>query len=406
MKSNYLIKLLLLVGVAFLFSCEEGEFREPLEKSDAVPQNVSEITFTSLAGAVKMSFTLPDDPNVSHVSVKYETTSGIERVLTSSVYSNSIILDGFADLEEHEIEIYTVSKGNVKSEVITKSVSALEAPIWKVQRELEFPVQFGGFNIEGTNADSSIVSVLIMEKNEFDEFEVSITKSFATALKKIERKIRGLDTSVYVYKVFVMDKWKNSTDTTTIEIKPLFETRMLKENYKYYPLSGDAPQVSNNPVGPEAAFDGRNGWGFVSFTTDKQPELGPHMLTYDVGEEFRLSRWWYQPYPEFGWDPALIQYYYLATLKEFEIYGSTAPSVSGDLDDSWTLMGSFVIEKPSGAGYGKDTPEDIATAEAGLSFEFSPDLPKVRYIRIRCLENFVGGPYFNIGEMEFFGDPR
>lgn len=405
MKKINIIGLFALLQVLFLSCVEDLDYRQPLSNSNDVPQNVGEISYKSLAGAVRLNYELPNDPNVSQVRAKYTLSTGKERLISASVYVDHMVLDGFADTEEHEIEVYTVSKSNVQSEPVKLNVTAAKAAIWKVKETIEFTDQFGGFNIEGFNSDTAIVSIFVMERNAFGEFEVNNFTSFATTFRNITRKIRGLDTLTYEYKYFIMDKWENSTDTSTVKVNPLYEAAIPKSGYRNFRLPGDAPQVTNGSS-VQGAWDGRNFWPNCSFTSQELGGNDPHMITIDMGLEVQLSRFWYRPYPEFWWDPSLIQYYYLTTMREFEIYGSQSPSLKGQLDSTWVLMGHYEIEKPSGSSYGNDTPEDVATAEAGLNFEFDVNLPKVRYIRIRCLRNWADGTAQNIDELEFFGDPR
>lgn len=405
MKVKSFFKLVLAVPLVFLACGEEEVFREPIDHGNAIPTNVSEVTYQSLAGAVKLRYQLPKDQNVSQIMASYILSTGKERTISASVYTDFMILDGFADTLSHDIEIFTVSKSGVKSNPLIHSVKANTAAIWKVKNSIEFTNQFGGFNVEGVNLDTAAITIYIMERNSFNEFEVNNFKSFATTFQNITRKIRGLDTLVYEYKYFVMDKWQNSTDTTLVSVEPLYETGFPKSGYKNYKLPGDAPQVTNGAT-IEGAWDDRHFWPYCSFTSQELGGKNPHVITIDMGLEAKLSRFWYRPYPEFWGDPNTIQYFYLTAMREFEIYGSIAPNTNGKLDSTWVLMGSFEVVKPSGSAYGNDTPEDIAYAEAGINFEFDVTLPRARYIRIRCLRNWADGTAQNIDELEFFGDPR
>jgi hypothetical protein len=93
-------------------------------------------------------------------------------------------------------------------------------------------------------------------------------------------------------------------------------------------------------------------------------------------------------------------------MKRFEIYGSANPSLNGALDATWVLLGSYEVVKPSGTAYGQDTPKDRETAAAGFNWDLDLNAPKVRYIRIRCLENFAGGTAQSINELKVYGDTR
>jgi hypothetical protein len=93
-------------------------------------------------------------------------------------------------------------------------------------------------------------------------------------------------------------------------------------------------------------------------------------------------------------------------MKRFEIYGSANPNPNGALDNSWVKLGSYTITKPSGLPYGVENNLDMQTAVAGWDLDVDLSAPKVKYIRIRCLENWTGGTGLNIDELRVFGDPR
>jgi len=75
------------------------------------------------------------------------------------------------------------------------------------------------------------------------------------------------------------------------------------------------------------------------------------------------------------------------------------------MDASWIKLGSYVLKKPSGPGP-TETVEDQTAAAAGFFFEADINAPKVRYIRIRCLENYAGSCPMSVDEIRLYGDPR
>ena len=395
--------LLLLIGLMMIMaSCDSDlEFREPSGSDTSVPGSISNVIVQNLPGKAKLTYTLPGNQNLLYVKAVYNLPSGRKMEVKSSYYSNNLVVEGFADTNEHEIQLFAVSRNNVSSEPVTVTVKPLEAPIWKVFRSIEVKNAFGGYNLTAANPDSADISILIMKKNVFNEFEVDNHKSIFTSTKDITSKIRGLDTVNYQFMIFVQDKWGNSTDTTSTVIKPIFEAELSSTKFRPFVLPGDAPQVTNG-ARLEYAWDGRLGWPWVSFTHQVNGGPDPHMITFDTGVLAKLSRVWIRPFPELN--PP--QFYFLTTMKRFEIYGSESPTLNGALDESWVLLGAYEVLKPSGTGYGQDTPEDRETAAAGFNWELDISAPKVRYIRIRCLENFAGGTAQSINEIKVFGDTR
>ena len=61
--------------------------------------------------------------------------------------------------------------------------------------------------------------------------------------------------------------------------------------------------------------------------------------------------------------------------------------------------------KPSGLPYGQCSAEDVELALAGFNYDLDPNAPKVSYLRIKSLENWIGTSWMEILEVSVFGDP-
>lgn len=400
MKLQSINSLVIAVFMLVIISCTKGiGDHEPITKSDAVPATVKNLQTTNQKGKATISYTVPNDPNLLYIKATYTIKTG-EAEVKASYYANSLVLEGFGDTLEHEVKIYSVSRSEVVSEPTIVKVKPLEAPIWDVFRSIKIENAFGGYNMSASNAGKANVSILVLTKNAFNEFEVDNNKSIFTNVDAIDSKVRGLDTLDYTFGFTVRDRWGNTTDTVYRQVQPLYETIFPKAKFKEFYLPGDAPQVTNGAA-LRYAWDGQYGWPWTSFTDQGAGGQGPHTVTLDMGAIGKVSRVWYRPYQEWGG-----QYYYLTTLRRFEIWGSENPSLSGAYDNTWKLLGTYEIKKPSGLPYGTDDANDQAIASAGLNFEVDLNAPKVRYIRIRCLENWAGGTAQNINELAVYGDPR
>ncbi|MCH5718271.1 DUF5000 domain-containing lipoprotein [Niabella hibiscisoli] len=84
------------------------------------------------------------------------------------------------------------------------------------------------------------------------------------------------------------------------------------------------------------------------------------------------------------------------------------PAVGQATANGWINLGYFRLkDKPSGLPNPQYTDADLQFWNAGFSYDFSLDLPKVRYIRLQCLQNVsLTNNFFNIAELSFWGDPR
>ncbi len=389
---------LLAVGTALgLVACDDNlEFRQPLGTDMTAPPPVTNVQVENLDGKAKISYTLPKSDNLLYVKANYQLASGQMMEAKATFYQDTIVVEGFADTLEHQVALYSVSRNEVASDPVFVTVKPLEAPFMRVFKSIDVVDAFGGYNLNALNPSRDNIAIMVMRKNEFDDFEVDNFKSVFTRTDEITSKIRGLDTVAQELAIFVKDIWNNSSDTLYTTIRPIYEAKLDPQPFRAFVLPGDAPQVTNG-ARLEYAWDGRMGWPYTSFTHQINGGNGPHIVTFDTGVLAKISRVWIRPFPEGD------RWYYLSTMKRFEIYGSESPSLSGELDDSWILLGSYEVVKPSGLPYGTDSAEDQATAAAGFSWEVDLNAPKVRYIRIRCLENFAGGTAQSMNEIEVYG---
>lgn len=389
--------LLLMLGT--VVSCRKSEGHKPINNDATVPDPVKEVSIVNRPGKATIKYQLPNDERLLYVKAVYTPTSGVPAEAKASYYQDSLIVEGFADTREYEVKLYAVSRSGVESEPVVVKVQPLEAPIWKVFKSLEVENAFGGFNIKALNPTKDNIGLVVLTKNQFLEYEVDNNKSVFTNIDTILQKVRGLDTMDIRIGFLVRDRWGNTTDTLYKDLKPIYEVQLDPSKFRAVTLPGDAPQVTNG-ARLEYAWDNRLGWPYTSFTHQVNGGPQPHMITFDMGITSKLSRVYIRPYPEGD------RFYFLTTMKRFEIYGSVNPSSNGALDASWELIGYYEVVKPSGLPYGTDNNLDQTTAAAGLNFDVRLDAPKVRYMRIRCLENFAGGTAQSINELKVYGDPR
>ena len=402
MKTIFKI-LITFAAIPILFaSCKRDlGWKQPIGEDGSKPAAITNVTVTNLNGKAEISYTLPKDPNVLFVKAVYTMTNGQQAEKKAAYYNNTLTVDGFADQapKPYEVKLYTVTRAGIESEPVSVTVTPLIAPIWLVKESITMINAFGGYNLAANNPTKADIAILILKRNEFNQWEIDNKKSIYTNVDTVLSKIRALDTLNYTFPVLVRDRWGNTTDTVYKPVKPIYEAEFSKSLFRAFVLPGDAPQVTNG-ARLEYAWDNLFGWPNTSFTLQTTGGTGPHTISFDMGITAKLSRVWIRPFPE-G-----TRYYFLTTMKRFEIWGSANPSLTGAFDNTWILLGSYVVVKPSGLPYGTDNSVDQTTAAAGFNWDIDINAPKVRYIRIRCLENFAGGTAQSINELSVFGDNR
>ncbi len=392
-----LLLFLLTLTVAFS-GCKEDQLG-PLENNTTPPGKVSNVTVKNGAGNASITFSLPADKDLLYVKAVYYLANGQEMEVKTSYYGNTLLVEGFGDTNEHEVKIYAVNRSEVASEPTIVKVKPLENPIWGVYRSLKAVADFGGLNFKGSNpakADLAI-EVLVLSKGKY----VPTAKNIYTAAPEIDQSIRGLDTLTQKFAITIRDRWLNYSDTLFTTLKPLYETVLPKSTYKEVILPTDSPQEYTS-TGVSKMWDGNIiDWPSVCLT--KTTVLTPQWVTFDLGRTATLSRIVVWNYPEYL--NAGRTYYYGGNLKDFEIWGTDNPPADGSFNN-WVMLGKYSSTKPSKSAYGVQTSEDYAFANAGISYNFAVGLKKVRYIRIKSINNWQGTSFMSVSEVQLYGDPR
>jgi len=386
--------------IVLMNACGDSEFREPIGPSDGTPpQQISEIQVTNRPGKATIRYALPKDASLLYVLAKYKLANGRAMDVKSSYYTDSLVVEGFADTGEHQIALYSVSRDGAQSEPVMATVNPLKAPIWDVLESIHVRDAFGGYKLTAVNKTQEAIAVLVMSKNPLNEWEVDNDLSVYTSIDSILSLRSGMDTLPRNYAIAVRDRWYNYTDTLIKEVHPIYEVELNTATFKHFPLPGDPGQQPGAAVAD--MWDKRYGWP-VSFSSLAAETLNvPSIVTIDMGVSAKLSKVWIRPFKELS-----NLYFGFTTLKRFELWGSADPNLNGDLDGTWTKLGSYEMKKPSGSPGTTETPSDQEAAAAGFYYDVDLNAPKIRYLRIRCLVNWAGSCPQSVDELKVFGDPR
>ena len=396
-QSSWIIVCSLLLTI---FSCEEELGPTPLEKNTTPPGVVENVTIENLPGKVKITYKLPDDKDLLFVVARYTLENGTPMEVKSSYYQNSMLLEGFTGLADKEVKIYAVNRSETESDPVTVTVSPLEAPIFDIFRSIDTSPDFGGIRIQAQNPTEEDIALLVMQKNIQGDW-VPDTRSIYTSVKEIGQSLRGFDTIPQNFALVVRDRWLNVTDTLFTEIKPLFEKLMPREEMNPITLPNDAELIASHTEVRDLFNGGTLEW-YDSFFTSRTIDIGPHLVTWDIGRTTKLSRLHIWQFSEPIGGQRL--YYYLGAMRKFRIWGANELN-NGDLS-GWTLLGEYEIIKPSGLPYAQEDNNDLVAAKDGADYEISIDKPAVRYLRIECLENWAGGEYMAVSEVQVYGNPN
>lgn len=371
------------------------------------PKVVTNVQVENLPGKAKLTYQLPDDASMLYVKAEYILNSGVKREIKASLYTNTMTLDGFGDTGVHEVKLYSVSRNEIASEPIVVKVQPLENPIWNVLRSLELSEDFGGMLIRAENPEEENVVIEVSVKDTLGQW-TKLT-SIESRAPIIERSHRGLDTLDYHLGVAVRDRFLNYTDTTFVNIKPIYEVELDKSKFRSLSLPGDAKSNGEGWLDIHTIWDGVNDVASVTRWLSKPTpdDPTPQVITFDTGVTAKLSRfvWWGYGYDGGDMIDGRRQFYIGEHMRFFEVWGTDQPNPDGSFD-GWTLLGSFENIKPSGLPQGQQTVEDYELGVNGFEYTFPSNIPRVRYLRIRNIESWGATTDFGIVEIELYGDPR
>jgi hypothetical protein len=392
------MKLLLqisLVFCLFIYGCKEKEI-EPLIKSGNKPGVITNVKVDNGHGEVKVTYTLPNDLDLLYVLAEFSTNGGEKRMVKSSIYSNNILLEGFADTDEHEITLYAVNRSENKSEPVTVKIKALIAPVHTTFATLKVAETFGGVSLQLINELQKEFVVHTQYKNESGEW-VTYDRLYTNAKEK-EYAVRGLPAKPTEFAFFLVDKWKNQSERLSVKMTPLFEESLNKGIWKHHPLPSDTYIPDFDTWAINNLWDG--GTAKIFYQKPGATVVLPNWFTIDLGKRYKFSRIKVNQLSH-----ANAWMFASGAPKTFEIYGSNAPATDGSWG-SWTLLSGFESIKPSGAALGTLSNEDIAVAKEGENFVFPLNTSPYRYIRFKTLKTWAGNTNVMISELTMWGQEQ
>ena len=401
MVNKYLImkpKISLLLGILFIvsfISCKE-DIQGPLVETGKIPEPPTNIRVDNLPGGAKITYTLPNDPDVLYVYATFTSRGTEKRVAKSSVFQNYVVLDGFAEEIQYDVQLRSVTRSEALSAPVDVKINPLRAPIKNVFETLKAYETFGGVYTEFTNEEENEYVFYTLIKDSVSENWIEYERYY-TDSKERQIAIRGFDAVPTDFAFFFKDKWSNLSDTLFANFTPLYEEEMDKSLWKDANLADDSNLARDGGAYSELkALWGDNKDFF--FQNAQTPNLKlPNWFTIDMGRKYLFSRinvlhvnhgdtWLYS-----RGAPLL-----------FEIWATNTPTTNWD---DWTLMGEFESVKPSGLPLGELTQEDRDHSKQGDEFDFILRQETFRYFRFKTLKTWGGQLDVMLLELTLYGQP-
>lgn len=394
------IKSVFIGLVAILASaCKEETLNKPLKNNPNSPGVISNVQVQNKNGQAVLTYSLPADDDLFYVKAVYETSPGKSREVIASKYTNTLTVDGFGDTNEHEVKLYAVNESEKESAGVAVKVKPLTPPFELAFNSLKVIATFGGFNVTADNVykDNLAIVPMVDTAGNGQFVQSRGMDNIYSNSTLIKASVRGQPAVERKYAFFIRDRFLNYSDTLYLNLTPFYEEQFSKSDWSTYVLPGDATNLYSY-TDLSKVYDGNftGGWPNCLFTVESAGS--PQMVTLDLGKQRTFSRFIMNPFLEIG-----NVYYVRGNLRDFEIYGSNAPSASGALDASWTKLVTCNIVKPSGLPSGQENAADYKYARDGWEFDFPAGIGAYRYVRIRSLRNWSGSYFMSISEFTLFG---
>lgn len=420
MKTYYLAIIIILYS---FFACED---KDKLRNGLLTPP-LTEYNIEPINGGAIISYTIPKDPNILYVLAEYER-NGRKFTEKSSIYLNTMTIEGFDTQEKVDVKLYTLNRKEEKSLPLTIDFVPLESPLSLTNKSLKIFTAFGGIDVLWENPAKIELGLKLMVKEENGDLIDRGDYYSASAIEKYP--FRGFADSVTTFVVFFEDKWGNTSDTTYLKTTPYFETeikkpfRDMRAQIPYDNVSdlGSRYQIGNlwdNIVGDNNGFITATGSLSTSITIDLKQVVQLSRMTYwarwtTYGQVFgQVNARIFEVYGTKKLDPSRLppasQSYWL---HEWSVRNGIYKEIPKDyvlpdvtFEDEWQYLGIFDVPRQ-----GDFSPSDPAIADIAINgnrYELPIDVEPVRYIRIVVHEanNYpVLNNYFGMGELSFFGD--
>ncbi|WP_158856096.1 DUF5000 domain-containing lipoprotein [Lunatibacter salilacus] len=397
---NLIKKLIAGVLPFLLISCEE-ELNTPLILGGDAPGLVQEVEVQNLAGGARITYKVPADDNALFVEAQYVLDNGRKISTRSSIYKNFIDIEGLRESKSQEVQLSTVSRGNVASEPISVSIFPERAPIDILFDSFDLTEDFGGVRLVYNN-DLEVKAEILLYKADQNGNMVYNQSAFIADDQRSHLTFRNFPPSSSGFGIRAIDRWDNITDIFESTVVPLEEIQLDRSLFRDISMQGDAgsafgwvkTNMWNGSIAGSGFHTSQDNLGIV-FAPYDEPY---HAFTIDLGVDAKLSRFKFWQRRD-GWE------FRHGNPRYFDLWGTNElPADNGESLEGWfKLIENGEVIKPSGGPLGVNSAEDLAQATNGEEFECNIEVPAVRYIRFVNKESWSGAKFMHVMELGFWG---
>lgn len=386
MKMKKLSIIYILIASALFFNaCEEIE-KEPLSSDSQPPQPISSPVVVNEPGGATITYNLPDETDLLYVKAEYTLSDGQNYETRSSIYLNSIKVEGYGDTNEHTVTLYTVDRSENVSDPVEVKIQPETPDVHSVQQTIEMVPAFGGVQYSWENPNNAPLSFLILAPDSTGAlYPIDVVYS---SIANGQYTVRGFDPEERTFGIVIRDRWDNFSDSVKMNVTPMFEEKLDKEQFNRIVLPGDNDMD---------AWEGRYEYAYdddpETFNHTWAGEGWPQYFTLDLGVTAQLSR------------VNILQrqtfFYAHGNPRLLEIWGTAEEPPADGSWEGWTKLRDCVAVRPTEQGGTAE--EDQEHFENGDEYAFTLEDPPVRYVRILVNETWGLTGFIHMAEVTFYG---
>ncbi|QEC52377.1 DUF4959 domain-containing protein [Anseongella ginsenosidimutans] len=285
-------RILMLLGIGLLFLRCSEERPTIINDNDHVPPPVSNVVVESIPGGAAITYDLPKGGKSLYVLAEWEQ-NGKVMTAQASFYDNSLVVEGFGDTQEYEVNLYTVGRNLKRSEPVLVKIKPLTPPILSVLESFDIHEDFGGLRMDFFNTSEEEVSIEVYTMDDLGDWVP--VETFYTGRPEGRLFVRGFGAEERQFGFIVKDQWGNQTEMLTKTVTPLFERKFDTELFRTLSpsLPGDMEAyegttlsniwsgnyTANNSIPTDGFFRSANGLTL------------PAHFTFDLGVVGKLGRY-------------------------------------------------------------------------------------------------------------------
>ncbi|RNC64265.1 DUF4959 domain-containing protein [Proteiniphilum sp. X52] len=418
----YFYSIIILFAAVFIMnSCQDTAVGDTTP-----PGQVTNVIFTPQYGGGYFTYTIPSDEDFLYTRAEYIIDTGAKISKTSSVYSDTLFIDGFGQKKEYDVQIFSVDRNNNQSAPVVMKVVPLEPTTLAVLETVQVQPGFSSLVVDWENDQKKNITIYVNVKVR----ETEATKIYASNLEKDRFMIDNLKGEPHLVNVFIKDTYENQTQTKDFgEITPLVDGAISKKQWSFlrdnllygnkWDYNSDPDPFQQKPLpeyqgtyrddslknARETYYEGRIE-KFWDNEYDYEPKLnlnyfhtGPQSYPFsyfiDMGREIQGSR--FKIWQRNAWG----MLYGGENVEIWEIWISDDKDPTDGVFEGWELVGRYRIAQPANVIEARNEARD------GHEYLFYPENPRFtkpfRYLRYKAIKQYGGGNSGCTSEITIFG---